>query len=112
VTDPAPPDAIDLSSQGSRPTPEPPGRQRLDFDPDKVQKGLGQLVLTVVALLHELMERQAIRRMEAGSLTDDQVEKLGQTLAALRGEIEKLRDHFGLTGEELNLDLGPLGKLY
>jgi hypothetical protein len=68
-------------------------------------------VLTVVKLLHELLERQAIRRIEAGSLSDQQTEKLGFTLMRQAQEIERLRKEFGLEDEDLNLDLGPLGKL-
>ena len=75
------------------------------------KNGLGQLVLTLVKLLHELLERQAIRRIEAGSLSDQQIERLGLTLMRQAQEIERLRKEFGLEEEDLNLDLGPLGKL-
>ncbi len=75
------------------------------------KNGLGQLVLTLVKLLHELLERQAIRRMEAGSLSGPQIERLGLTLMRQAQEIERLRTEFGLEEEDLNLDLGPLGKL-
>jgi len=85
--------------------------QRLNLDQDSVKNGLGQLVLTLVKLLHELLERQAIRRMEAGTLTDWEIERLGTTLMMQAQEIERLRSEFGLTEEDLNLDLGPLGKL-
>lgn len=84
---------------------------RLNLDQDSVKNGLGQLVLTLVKLLHELLERQAIRRMEAGTLTDWEIERLGTTLMMQAQEIERLRSEFGLTEEDLNLDLGPLGKL-
>jgi len=84
---------------------------RLNLDQEKVKNGLGQLVLTVVKLLHELLERQAIRRMEAGSLTDSEIEALGVTLMMQAQEIERLRKEFGLEEEDLNLDLGPLGKV-
>ena len=84
---------------------------RLDLDPDKVKNGLGQLVLTLVKLLHELLERQAIRRIEAGSLDDDEIERLGFTLMRQAEEIETLRKAFGLDEDDLNIDLGPLGKL-
>jgi Gas vesicle protein K len=86
-------------------------RVRLNFEPEDVKNGLGQLVLTLVKLLHELMERQAIRRIDAGSLTDEQIERLGLTLMRQADEIERLRKEFGLEPEDLNLDLGPLGKL-
>jgi hypothetical protein len=86
-------------------------RLRIDADPDSVEKGLVTLVLTLVELLRQLMERQALRRVEQGSLTDDQIEKVGSTLMALEARMAELRDHFGLTVEDLNLDLGPLGPL-
>lgn len=87
------------------------GAGRLDLDKNTVKNGLGQLVLTLIKLLHELLERQAIRRMEAGSLTAEEIEQLGLTLMQQSQEIERLREIFGLQPEDLNLDLGPLGKL-
>jgi Gas vesicle protein K len=80
-------------------------------DGEDVGRGLAQLVLTVVELLRQLMERQALRRVEAGGLTDDQIERLGQTLMALEQRMSELKQDFGLTDEDLNLDLGPLGNL-
>ena len=85
--------------------------QRIALDPEDVKTGLGKLVLTVVALVRDLLERQAIRRMEAGSLTDAEIERIGTTFMRLGEEIERLKKEFGLEGEELNIDLGPLGKL-
>jgi len=84
---------------------------RLNLDENTPKNGLGQLVLALVKLLHELLERQAIRRIEAGSLTDQQIERLGLTLMRQAQEIERLRKEFGLEEDDLNLDLGPLGKL-
>lgn len=84
---------------------------RVNLEQGDVKNGLGQLVLTLVKLLHELMERQAIRRMESGSLTETEVERLGVTLMRQAEEIERLRCAFHLEDEDLNLDLGPLGKL-
>lgn len=84
---------------------------RVNIDPDKVKNGLGKLVLTLVKLLHELLERQAMRRIEAGSLDNAQIERLGLALMKQAQEIERLRVEFGLGEEDLNLDLGPLGKL-
>jgi hypothetical protein len=92
-----------------------PGQQprtgRLNFDVHDAKNGLGQLVLTLVKLLHELLERQAIRQVEAGSLSEQQIERLGLTLMRQAQEIERLRKEFGLEEEDLNLDLGPLGTL-
>jgi hypothetical protein len=85
--------------------------RRIDADPETVQRGLAQLVLTVVELLRQLMERQALRRIDGGSLSDEQVERLGRTFMALDQRMEELREEFGLTEEDLNLDLGPLGRL-
>jgi hypothetical protein len=80
-------------------------------DREDVARGLAQLVLTLIELLRQLMERQAIRRIEAGGLGDEQIERLGQTLMALEERMEDLREEFGLTEEDLNLNLGPLGRL-
>jgi hypothetical protein len=88
-----------------------PSRARIELDPDQVKNGLGALVLTVVKLLHELLERQALRRIDLGSLTEEQIEKLGLTLMRQAEEIDRMRREFGLEEEDLNLDLGPLGKL-
>ncbi|QSB17065.1 gas vesicle protein K [Natronosporangium hydrolyticum] len=75
------------------------------------ERGLAQLVLTVVELLRQLMERQALRRLEYGDLRAEQVERLGATLMALEAHMVTLREHFGLDAEDLNIDLGPLGPL-
>lgn len=87
------------------------GRPRIDIDPDNVRRGLGQLVLTLVQLIRELMERQALRRVEGGSLTDEEIERLGITFQKLGEEMERLKGVFGLEDDDLNIDLGPLGKL-
>jgi hypothetical protein len=84
---------------------------RMNIDAENVKNGLAQLVLTLVKLLHELLERQAIRRIETGYLCDDEIERLGFTLMRQAEEIEILRKQFDLKEEDLNLDLGPLGKL-
>jgi hypothetical protein len=86
-------------------------RHRLNLDQDDVKNGLGQLVLTLVKLLHELLERQAIRRIDSGSLLEEEIERLGFTLMRQSEEIDRLREAFGLEEDDLNLDLGPLGKL-
>jgi len=88
------------------------GRARLDLDPERLKNGLGQLVLTLIKLLHEVLERQALRRIEAGSLTEEQIERLGLTLMGQAEEIDRLRREFNLEEDDLNLDLGPLGKLF
>ena len=84
---------------------------RFEADPESVEKGLVQLVLTLVELLRQLMERQAIRRVDAGGLTEEEEERLGRTLMLLDERMTELREHFGLDPEDLNLDLGPLGRL-
>jgi hypothetical protein len=84
---------------------------RVNADPEEVERGLAQLVLTLVELLRQLMERQALRRVEAGGLDDETVERLGRTLMALDGRMEELKEIFGLSDEDLNLNLGPLGRL-
>jgi Gas vesicle protein K len=84
---------------------------RLDADREDVARGLAQLVLTLIELLRQLMERQAIRRVEAGGLSDEEVERLGQALIALEQRMEELKEDFGLEDEDLNLNLGPLGNL-
>ncbi|MGA2264262.1 MAG: gas vesicle protein K [Acidobacteriota bacterium] len=86
--------------------------RRLNLEHDDVKHGLGRLVLCLIKLLHELLERQAIRRIEAGSLSDQQVERLGLTLMKQAEELEHLRRESGLDDEDLNLDLGPLGRLF
>jgi hypothetical protein len=84
---------------------------RVNADPEEVERGLAQLVLTLVELLRQLMERQALRRVEAGGLDDETVERLGRTLMALDARMEELKEIFGLSDEDLNLNLGPLGRL-
>lgn len=84
---------------------------RLSLREGDVKNGLGKLVLTLVEFLRELLERQAIARIEAGSLSDEQIERLGRTFMELADQIEDLKRQMGLEDEELNLDLGPLGKL-
>jgi hypothetical protein len=86
-------------------------RQRINSDPASVERGLASLVLTLVELLRQLMERQAIRRVDRGDLTDEQIERNGTTLMLLEEKMTELREHFGLEPEDLNIDLGPLGPL-
>ena len=82
--------------------------RRVNADPDGVERGLAKLVLTLIELLRQLMERQALRRMEAGSLSDDEIERLGQTFLKLDARMEELKQIFGLEGEDLNLNLGRI----
>lgn len=85
--------------------------ERIDVDPHGVEQGLAQLVLSLVEFLRQLLERQAIRRMEGGSLTDDEIEQMGVALMRLEEKVHELAAHFGLKPDDLNLDLGPLGSL-
>jgi hypothetical protein len=86
-------------------------RNRLDLEPDTVERDLVKLVLTVVELLRQLMERQALRRFDEGDLSEEQEERIGLTLMLLGDRMAELRDRYGLRPEDLNLDLGPLGPL-
>ena len=85
--------------------------RRIDSDPETVERGLAQLVLTLIELLRQLMERQAVRRMEQDTLTDEEIERLGQTFMRLGERMEELKREFGLEDDDLNLNLGPLGNL-
>ena len=86
-------------------------RARIKLDPEKAKNGLGQLVLTLVKVIHELLELQAIRRIDSGSLMDEEIENIGMTLMKQAEEIDRLRKEFNLEEEDLNIDLGPLGRL-
>jgi len=96
-------DAVDDAAPGFR--------RRVNADPERVERGLAQLVLTLVELLRQLMERQALRRIDAGSLSDDEIERMGQTFMKLEQRMHELKREFGLEDRDLNLDLGPLGTL-
>ena len=85
--------------------------ERIDCTPESLEQGLAKLVLGLVELLRQLLERQAIRRMEGGTLTEQQVEEMGQALMKLEQKVHELANHFGLKPEDLNLGLGPLGNL-
>ncbi|HEX6049111.1 MAG TPA: gas vesicle protein K [Gemmatimonadaceae bacterium] len=85
--------------------------EHINADPERVEQGLARLVLTVVELLRQVLEHQAIRRMDGGTLTDAEVERLGLALLKLDRRMDELKDVFGLTDEDLNIDLGPLGRL-
>jgi hypothetical protein len=84
---------------------------RWNADPDDVQRSVAQLVLTLVEFIRKLLERQAIRRMEDGTLTDRQIEDVGRALMQLEQTVRDIAARFGIGPDELNLDLGPAGKL-
>jgi len=84
---------------------------RVDVDPEGVEQGLAKLVLTLVEFLRQLLERQAIRRMDGGTLTDDEVERVGIALMRLEAKVREMAEAFGLDPDDLNLGLGPIGKL-
>jgi len=85
--------------------------KRVNADRESLEKGLAGLVMTLIEVIRQLMERQALRRIEGGTLTADEVERLGETFMLLEQKMEELKEQFGLEDEDLNLDLGPLGKL-
>ncbi len=90
---------------------QPPAGARISLNAENAAAGLGRLAVAIVNLLHELLERQAIRRMENGTITEVQAEKLGLCLMKQSEAIDELCEAFGITRAELELDLGPLGKL-
>jgi hypothetical protein len=85
--------------------------QRLETDAESVERDLFKLVLTVIELVRQLMEAQALRRVDEGDLSDEQVEGLGMGLMRLEEAMEELKGRYGLTTADLNIDLGPLGTL-
>jgi len=85
--------------------------RRVNSTPEDVEQGLAKLVLSLIEFLRRVLERQAVRRMDSGDLSDDEIERMGLTLMLLEQKIVQLAGQFGLSVEDLNLDLGPLGKL-
>ena len=85
--------------------------ERIDADPEHVEQGLARLVLTLIEVLRKVLEHQAVRRMEGGSLSDEEVERLGLALLRLHDRMEELKGVFGLTDDDLGTDLGPLGRV-
>jgi hypothetical protein len=85
--------------------------ERINADPEHVENGLARLVLTLIELVRNVLEHQAIRRMDGGTLTDEEVERLGMALLKLSDRMQELKRTFNLTDEDLNIDLGPLGRL-
>ena len=84
---------------------------RIEATPEDVEAGLAKLVLTLIEFLRQILEHQAVRRMEGGTLSDEEIERLGLTLMRLQERLSELKEEFGLAGEDLNIDLGPLGRL-
>ncbi len=116
--------ARELSQLGSHPADRPPlgsieggGSsagglpERLNAREDTVEQDLARLVLSLIELVRRLLEKQAMRRMESGTLSDDEIERLGETFLKLDARMEELKAAFGLDGDDLNLNLGPLGDL-
>jgi hypothetical protein len=85
--------------------------ERINATPEDVEQGLAKLVLALIEFLRRVLERQAIRRMDGGDLSDEDIERMGLTLMRLEEKLIELANQFGLSAEDLNIDLGPLGKL-
>ena len=84
---------------------------RINIDAESVEQGLAKLVLTLIEFIRRLLEKQAVRRMEGGDLSPEQIEELGLALMRLEAKLQELKTQFGLEAEDLNLDLGPIGRL-
>ncbi len=85
--------------------------ERIEADAEDVEAGLARLVLTLVEVLRQVLEHQAVRRMEGGGLSEEEIERLGLALLRLQERLGEIKIAFGLEGEDLNIDLGPLGRL-
>ena len=85
--------------------------ERLEASPDDIEAGVAKLVLTLVEFLRQVLEHQAVRRMEGGGLDEEEVERLGLALLRLQQRLDEIKIAFGLEDEDLNIDLGPLGRL-
>ena len=85
--------------------------ERINADPEHVEQGLAKLVLTLIDVLRKVLEHQAVRRMDGGSLSAEEVERLGLALLRLNDRMQELKGVFGLSNEDLDIDLGPLGRL-
>lgn len=85
--------------------------QRLDASPDDIEAGLARLVLTLVEFLRQVLEHQAVRRMEGGALSENEIERVGLALMRLQERLDEIRIVFGIDADDLNIDLGPLGRL-
>jgi len=84
---------------------------RINADPERVEQGLARLVLTIIELVRKVLEHQAVRRMDGGGLSDAEIERLGLALLKLDERMQQLKEVFGLTDDDLQIDLGPLGRL-
>jgi hypothetical protein len=106
-----PPERYKVAFEIGEPATVPLGspRTRIDLDPHKVEQGLLKLVLALVELIRQLMEKQALRRIEAGSLSREEIDRLGRTLMQLENKIRELQEQFEI--DDLNINLGPLGNL-
>ena len=85
--------------------------ERINADPERVEQGLARLVLTVIEVVRKVLEHQAVRRMDGGGLSDEEIERLGLALLKLDERMGQLKEVFGLSDEDLQIDLGPLGRL-
>jgi predicted Zn-dependent protease with MMP-like domain len=85
--------------------------ERIEAGPDDIESGVAKLVLTLVEFIRQLLEHQAVRRMEGGGLSEEEIERLGLALLRLQEKLEEIKHAFGLEDEDLNVDLGPLGRL-
>jgi hypothetical protein len=85
--------------------------ERINIDPKNVEHGLAKLVLTLIELIRKLLEKQAMRRMEGNSLSDEEIEKVGEGLRKIEDKMKELKEIFGLKDKDLNINLGPLGDL-
>ena len=99
------------SSEGAGPGEAASVPARIELSPDNIEQGLAKLVLTLIDFLRQLLERQAIRRMEGGALSDEEIEQMGEALMKLEAKIRELAEQFGLSPADLNIDLGPLGRI-
>jgi len=85
--------------------------ERVSADPEVVENGLARLVLSIIELIRRLLEKQALRRMDNGNLTEEEIERLGNALMKLEEKMEEMKGVFGLSGDDLNLSLGPIKTL-
>ena len=84
---------------------------RIDLSPENVENGLARLVLSIIELVRKLLERQALRRMDNETLSDEEIERIGEALMKLEAKMEELKEVFGLSGDDLNLSLGPINTI-